>query len=232
MGTVRKIPSSQAPETAPSPRVPAAAPSLPPKRRSWRWEEPTLLTVAATGLISAGILHFMLGPAHLTEARGQGIFFLVLASAQVGTGLGLMRQPSARVAMMATLLAASPIVVYALGRVVAPPFSSAPEGVDIVGLATQAAELSSLAALLLWWRSSQVSPLPRWSPRRGVAALLVASLVLGLGAHGAGVAAESAIPWLAEPEAGGHEESVPAPSGPSGMDPAGAPGEHGSGHGT
>lgn len=164
---------------------------------------------AATLVMGAGALHFVYAPIHLAEARGQGLFFLMLGFAQVGWGATVLRLPSARSYLLGmTVMTIMPAVMYTVTRFIAAPFGDGPESVDLIGLSTLVGEGIG-AALLAWhglrqrvqWRRPNIGPTPL------VAILVGAGLVAAGVAFGAGVGAAATVPWLAEGEAAGHSGS-------------------------
>ena len=161
---------------------------------------------AAALVMGAGALHFVYAPIHLAEARGQGIFFLMLGFAQLGWGAAVLRNPSPRSYLVGmTMVTVMPSVLYAVTRYIAAPFGDEPEGVDIIGASTFLGETLG-AMLLAWhgirhgiqWRSPDVGPVPL------AVILVVAGLVAAGASFGVGLAAEATIPWLDEGETTGH----------------------------
>ncbi|MGQ0536967.1 MAG: hypothetical protein ACT4PT_12960 [Methanobacteriota archaeon] len=161
------------------------------------------MTAAAGTLVVAGILHLVLAPDHFAEARGQGLFFLVWGAAQVLWAVGFLRHASGPMVRSGLVLAGVPIGLWVLTRAARVPFGDDAEAVDLLGLGTKLAEVAGAAALL--FPGPSVARYPSAGAR---AAFLAGALVLGGVAYGAGLAAESAVPWLAEGEAhhgaGGH----------------------------
>ena len=164
---------------------------------------------AATLVMGAGALHFVYAPIHLAEARGQGLFFLMLGFMQLGWGAAVLRNPSPRSYLVGmTLATVMPAVLYAVTRYIAAPFGDEAEGVDIIGASTFLGEALG-AVLLAWhgirqgiqWREPDINPVPL------AVILIVVGLVAAGAAFGAGLGAEAAIPWLDEGETAGHSGS-------------------------
>ena len=165
---------------------------------------------ASALVIGAGVIHFMYAPIHLAEARGQGIFFLVLAFTQVGWGAAALRNASPRTYVFGLVAASTmPGVLYLVSRFVAPPFSDEAEGFDIMGWAVLLSELGA-AGLLVWhglrqgieWRNPDLAP-------GALAAVLVVAGLVGVGVgYGVGMAADAVVPWLGEPEGGEGDEDT------------------------
>ena len=154
-----------------------------------------LPAVAAGLMLAAGILHLLLVDEHLAHARGAGLFFLAVGTAQVVWAVLYLRHPGGRLARAGlAALVVAPTVLYVVTRLWRAPWSAGPEAVDVVGLATQAVQLS--AGATLWpWRPSA----PSVSVRRASAALGVGLLLAG-GAYGGALAAEE-VDWLSGAEA-------------------------------
>lgn len=162
---------------------------------------------AATFVLGAGVLHLVLAPAHLAEARAQGIFFIALGIGQLGWGAVFMRNPSPRAYVFGLALATvMPAGLYVVTRFVPAPFALEAEDFDIIGVATLAAEMLATTLLAVHgvragvaWRRPTIRP----------AALAVSLIVIGAGAAGAmygvGIAVEPVAPWLGEGE-GVHAE--------------------------
>lgn len=160
---------------------------------------------AATLVLGAGVLHFVYAPLHLSAARGQGLFFLLLGFAQVGWGATVLRNPSPRTYLVGFLaVTVMPAAIYAVTRFIAAPFADEAEGVDFIGGATFVGETGG-AILLAWhglrqgiqWRSPDIGPAAL------VAVLVIGGLVVAGAAYGVGIGVEATVPWLAEPEGGG-----------------------------
>lgn len=157
---------------------------------------------AATLVLGAGVLHLVLAPAHLAEARAQGIFFIALGIGQLGWGAVFMRNPSPRAYVVGLVFATvMPAGLYAATRFLPAPFALGAEDFDIIGVATLTAEILATFLLVVHgvradvaWRRPTIRP----------AALAVSLIVIGVGAAGAmygvGIALEPVAPWLGEGE--------------------------------
>ncbi len=157
----------------------------------------------AAGLLAvAGIIHLVLLPQHLEEARGIGLYFCAIGAAQVVWALLYVLGPTRRLAWLGAMgLAVQPVAVYILTRILRQPFGTEAEPVDLIGIVTAIMELAALVPLamhLAYTRPAGVST------GRGMAAPLalavVAGLVFGVALYGAGLVAEDLVPWLDEPE--------------------------------
>lgn len=112
-------------------------------RRRWT-------AVAATvALAGAGLLHLALAPAHFDESAGYGIFFVVVAVAQLAVAGRLLARPTAGALRAGGVIAGVLIAVYLLFRLVTPPGGDGPESFDAVGVATQILQASAVAAVAM-----------------------------------------------------------------------------------
>ncbi|MHB1260138.1 MAG: hypothetical protein ACYC2H_00335 [Thermoplasmatota archaeon] len=168
----------------------------------WNWKT----VLAASLALGAGVLHLVLAPAHLAEARGQGVFFIVLGVMQLGWGAAFMRNPGPRTYLLGLVAVATmPAVLYVATRFIPLPFGEEAEPFDVIGIATLACE--ALAALVLFLHGVR-APVTWVNPRIPASVLALLCVVAGIASaaamYGAGIAAEPAIPWLGEPDAGEH----------------------------
>jgi hypothetical protein len=157
---------------------------------------------AAALVLGAGVLHLILVPAHLAEARAQGIFFIALGIGQLGWGAAFMRNPSPHAYVAGVALATSmPAGLYTVTRFVPAPFAMEAEALDVIGVATLATEVLAICLLAIHGVRAGVA----WrQPTIGPTALAVSLIVLGVGVAGAmyglGTAMEPVAPWLGEGE--------------------------------
>ena len=161
-------------------------------------------------LLVAGVLHLTMLPAHLAEARGTGIYFLAIGTAQVVWACVALFRPSrlsARVGL--ALLAVAPAALWLLTRIFRSPWGTGPEPMDFVSLATVGLQIS-VATLLVRARaglSSQDATTPGLA-RRTLTVLVIVGIALGAASYGGAMAAEASIPWLGEGETPHHAEST------------------------
>lgn len=193
----------------------------------------------AAGLLAvAGIIHLVVLPQHLEQARGIGLYFCAIGAAQVVWALVFALRPTRRLAWLGLMaLAVQPLALYALTRVVRQPFGDGAEAVDLIGVVTGLIELAALAPFALCLARTRPAGVSRG---RGVAIPLALALVAGLafgGAlYGTGLVAEDLVPWLDEPELPhmhDHAAEAAAENAPldAGADPAaGSPPAHDHGH--
>ena len=109
--------------------------------RTRRW-----VTVGASGLAAAGLLHLGLAPEHFEVATSYGAFFVAAAVAELAVAAALAATARPQVALTGAAVAGFLIVVYLVFRVVAPPGADHPEAVELVGLLTQASQAAAVVA--------------------------------------------------------------------------------------
>ena len=106
----------------------------------------------AGGAVVSSAVHLALTPAHAQQSVTYGLFFglsaLALALGAAIVLAGRPRSGAVLVAVVCLLL----VAVYAAFRVVPPPGSTAPEGVDVWGVVAVAAELVALAGAVRLFR--------------------------------------------------------------------------------
>jgi hypothetical protein len=182
--------------TAPEPaRVSVSAPGL--GVQAWP------VGLSAGLLLVAGIIHLVLVPQHLAEARGTGLYFCLVGAAQVIWALLFVLRPTRPLALVGLVaMAAHPIVLYAMTRILPAPFVGAPEHPDLIGIVTVVLEILAVAPFAVFL-SRMAAPSAGSAKRTAVAVTvaLLAGAALGAGLYGAGVAAENVFPWLEEGEA-------------------------------
>jgi hypothetical protein len=167
----------------------------------------------AAGLLAvAGIIHLVLLPGHLGEARGIGLYFCAVGGAQVVWSILYLLRPTRATAWVGlTALAVQPLAVYALTRVVRQPFGDHAEGVDLIGILTGLLEAAALVPLALHLARTRAAG---QTVARGVAVpvaiAIAAGLLFGGALYGLGLAAEELVPWLDEPEAPHAHEAATA----------------------
>lgn len=194
MATLPAGTGARPPAPSPPPTTPAAS-RVEPLRAPW----PIL---GASLLIAAGVLHLILLPAHLAEARGLGLYFCVIGVAQLAWGILYILRPTEwtrRVGLAA--LAISPVALFILTRTLRAPWSEGPEELDFIGVATCLLEI--LAAVGLCLRSASPTLVPRTASKQAVAVasvLVLVGIALGGVSYGAGLAVEG-VHWLSESEA-------------------------------
>jgi hypothetical protein len=158
------------------------------------------VTWSASLVLVAGILHLVLFPTHLEVARGQGLFFLLLAIGQVGWAVShLRRQTTLSYFVGLSGLIIMPIIAYFGARFLTPPFAGGAEPFDFIGLATAGTEIAA-GILLGWYGVVRRIQVPRLGPIGFLLASLLAGALLALTFYGLGLAGEATIDWLNQPE--------------------------------
>lgn len=159
------------------------------------------VTLSASLLFGAAAMHFIMVTVHMQEARAQGLFFVVLAVAQVVLGVLVLRHLDTKVAYAGILVSGASILLYILAVTVRPPFGDDADNPDLVGYSTKLLEVLTIVALvyLLLWRIKAM-PSPPKRARLQIVAAVVGGLVLGGAIYGIGIAVEPLFPWLKEGE--------------------------------
>ena len=116
---------------------------------------PAWQAVAVIGLLASAALHGGLAPDHFEESLGYGLFFSLAAGGLSLAAAAVLAWPSRASSGAGVLISGALVVLYALFRLVAPPGSDAPEGVDLVGLTTKATEVLALIACAALWLGSR-----------------------------------------------------------------------------
>lgn len=126
---------------------------LPTMTRSKTW------LYAAAGLsVMAGLLHLLVMPEHFEEWLGYGLFFLIVALAQLVYAVLLLRRPASRALLVAGIVGNALIVgFWAFTRTVGVPLGPAAgevEAIGVVDTASKLAELALIGCLVLLLRDS------------------------------------------------------------------------------
>ena len=116
---------------------------LPAMTRSKLW------LYAAAGLsVLAGLLHLIVMPEHFDEWLGYGLFFLVLALAQLVYSVLLLRRPSSRTVLVAGIVGNALIIgLWAVTRTVGIPLGPASGEVEAIGVVDTVSKLAELALI-------------------------------------------------------------------------------------
>jgi hypothetical protein len=157
------------------------------------------------GIVAGGI-HLAFAPGHFSEASGQGLFFMMLGTLQVGWGFWHLGRPSYWAWLAGIPIAIGSILVYVAALLIETPFSEGPEPFDYAGLFTKLVEGATVVFLVLpLVRGNALKPL---RPAPIVASLLAILIgVAGAGAAlGVGFAVEAVAPSLGEPSSHAHGE--------------------------
>jgi len=114
---------------------------------------------AAAGLsVVAGLLHLLVIPEHFEEWLGYGLFFLIVALAQLVYAVLLLRRPASRALLVAGIVGNALIVgFWTFTRTVGVPLGPAAgevEAIGVVDTASKLAELALIGCLVLLLRNS------------------------------------------------------------------------------
>lgn len=102
---------------------------------------------AGVASVATGFLHFGLIGIHYEEAPISGVFFALVAVAQVGLGVALLIGPNGDALRAAAWTSAGVIMVFATFRVISPPGLVGTATVDLTGVVTVALQL---VVVMLW----------------------------------------------------------------------------------
>lgn len=158
----------------------------------------------AAGLLAvAGIIHLVVLPQHLAEARGIGLYFCAIGAAQVVWALLFVLQPTRRLAWVGLMaFAVQPVAVYVLTRLVRQPFGDHAEAVDLIGTVTGLMEVLALGPFALYLsRTRRAGATGGRAVAMPLATAIAVGLLFGVALYGIGLVAEDLVPWLDEPEA-------------------------------
>lgn len=161
-------------------------------------------TAVAGLILISGLIHLNAMQVHFQEARGAGLFFLAIASAQIMWAMLYFKEPSKNHEFMGmVVMAIAPTVLFLLTRTIRAPFSDGPEALDTLGLIIVIFQLSAFGILAYLGTKRKSNQVPR---------AVAIGVVVGLLVYGGGVAAES-VHVLAESDAPhGHDEIEPMDS--------------------
>lgn len=155
------------------------------------------------------MIHFAITPDHFAEAAGQGLFFLILGTLQIGWALWHLGRPSLRVWLSGIAISTASLVVYLLSLFVEAPFSSGTENIDYLALFTKVTEVVTMG-LLAWPLVSDAPTLGR--PRAKMATLVVLVFMVGIvgagASYGVGYGLELVAPSLSDPSEHHHGDDA------------------------
>lgn len=159
-------------------------PARAPRRAVARFDD--LRVVVATALVGSAVIHVAVVPEHLEEWAAAGLFFVVLALAQLVAAGFVLHAPHRLVWIGVALLAVGPLAVWVYSRTLGMPFGPEAGEPELVGLADVAAgalELVTLVAAVVVLRAHgwiRRAPASTHVNRLAVVAM-VAVTALGLG---------------------------------------------------
>lgn len=130
----------------PNNELPAAAAS-----KSW-------LHAAAGLSVLAGLLHLLVMPEHFDEWIGYGLFFFVVALAQLLYAVLLLRRPSSRTVLVTGIVGNALVIgLWAVTRTIGIPLGPEAGEVETVGMVdtvSKVAELALIGCLLVLLRNA------------------------------------------------------------------------------
>lgn len=115
----------------------------------------SLLLLAVAALLGSGLLHAGLAPEHFRSATAYGVFFSASSGGLAILAASVLAWPGRATYAAAGLALLGLIALFFLFRIVAPPGSSGPEELDLVGLLTKAVEAAGVAGCWVLWRGAR-----------------------------------------------------------------------------
>jgi hypothetical protein len=103
----------------------------------------------AGALVGAAVIHVAVVPDHLLEWAAAGIFFVVLAVVQLLVGAAALLRPGRLVWLASVVVAAGPIVLWAVSRTVGLPLGPEPGVPEALGMSDLACAVLEAAAVAL-----------------------------------------------------------------------------------
>ncbi|OGO32787.1 MAG: hypothetical protein A2Z16_03660 [Chloroflexi bacterium RBG_16_54_18] len=147
--------------------------------------------------LAAGLIHLFLAPEHFEHSPAHGIFFIVAGLLEILWALLYWRRPSSHLYNLGIALAGGLVVLWALTRIVIPPFEESPAPVDLSGMVCKLCELAGAAALVTLALQGQVDGFRSTTAVRIIGRGLLLAIVSGLSFYVIGLAAEPLFPALA-----------------------------------
>ena len=98
-------------------------------------------------LVGAAVIHVVVVPEHLTEWAAAGVFFAVLAVAQLLVAVAALVRPAPVVWVASVVVAAGPIVLWLVSRTVGLPLGPEPGAPEALGLSDLACAVLEAAAV-------------------------------------------------------------------------------------
>ena len=158
---------------------------------AWLAARPTrggvLLYSAALLTLGAAAIHFVVAPDHVHEYVPFGVFFFIVASAQVLLAVELVARPSRSLAVVGTLGSLALVALWAVSRTTGLPIGPAPWTPEDIGLTDVVCSAMEVVSALLFLVLAARPP--RCCLRTGWKLVLgtVPSFVLVLALTGTGV---------------------------------------------
>lgn len=157
-------------------------------------------TLGASFMLVSGLIHLILALPHLQQARGAGLFFLILATGQIVWAVMMLQHRTKRLEKTGIVaLAIAPSILYVVTRLWRAPFAPGPEPADIMGAMSVMLQLGAVAAIWITAPKQHGQNASRY---------VAAGLALALVAYGGAIAVEG-IDLFGEPEGPhGHDDPM------------------------
>ena len=172
-----------------------------------------LIAWSALTTVLAGVIHLVIIPEHWVHARAHGLFFLIVGVLQIVWGIAVWWKPSTRLYYIGVILAGWLIVLYAITRWLPAPFGHGPESIAAIDIACKLCEGLGMFTLGILIFQGIVLDAGRTAAWRGIAVILLLSVLAGFVTYGAARAAEPIFPSLSTSVEVDHRhgEGVPTP---------------------
>jgi hypothetical protein len=147
----------------------------------------SLRLLLAAGLVGSAVIHAAVVPQHLSEWGAAGVFFMVLAAAELAGAALLAVRPRPGVLLVAVVVSIAPLALWLYSRTLGLPFgpgAGAPEPVGLADLAACALEAGTLIIAVILVRGSRWSRRPPAPAHLRALALVVVIAVTSIGLAG------------------------------------------------
>ena len=150
-----------------------------------------LRRLLAAGLVGSAVIHAAVVPEHLAEWAGAGVFFAVLAAAELAVAAVLLARPQPGALLAAAIVSIGPLALWLYSRTVGLPFgpgAGVPEPVGLPDCTACALEVITLLVALILLGGSGRRRQPPASAHASWLALVAVLAVTAIGLAGSGLA--------------------------------------------
>ena len=138
-------------------------------------------------LVASAVIHAAAVPEHLDEWAAAGLFFVLLAVAQVLVADRVLRAPRPLPVAAAAVVSLLPLAVWVVSRTAGLPFgpeAGSPEAVGLADVVAGLLEVGTLVAAAVLLRRGPWLQRPRWSAHARALALVAVVAVTAMGVGG------------------------------------------------